>query len=87
VKRTIGIIVALVVGSLCLSAQSDEWPRAWPKMQPWPKMQTVTATKPKAALKKTPVVKPLPVEESGCRDGVCPAPAAPAPTRRWRLFR
>jgi hypothetical protein len=76
-------LVHFTATSPTLQYSSDPWsvPTCKRCFDPWAVPVVVRPQK------KTPVVKPPPVEESGCRDGVCPAPAAPAPKRRWRLFR
>jgi hypothetical protein len=72
-------MLAIAVVLLAAPCAAQEWPRVLVR---WPTRLTRPTP---AAPKKIAVVKPPPVE-SGCPDGVCPAPAAPAP-RRWRLFR
>jgi hypothetical protein len=75
-KRLLAIAVVLFAAPCA----AQEWPRVLVR---WPTRLTRPTT---AAPKKTPVVKPPPVEESGCRDGVCPAAVAPAQARERRGF-
>jgi hypothetical protein len=74
-------LLAIAVVLLAAPCAAQEWPRVLVR---WPTRLT-RPTAQKAAPKKTPVVK-SPVEESGCRDGVCPAPAAPAQKLERRGF-
>lgn len=42
----IGILVALILGSLLCSCAAADWPTTWPRMRPWPKITAQPAVTP-----------------------------------------